>query len=109
MKRRRVPLAVEQLEARTTPSTSPFVAPGMTRFFAETSEAPPPVQVGREGSVAFLPPGMTRFFAETSEAPPPVHVNQDGSVGFVPPGVIKGFNPQPDPPGQPAPFIVANG
>jgi hypothetical protein len=109
MKKRRVPLAVEQLEARATPTVGAFVPPGLTRFLAESSEAPPPVQISREGSIAFVPPGMTRFFGESSEAPPPIHVTENGSVGFVPPGVIKGFNPQPDPPGQPAPFIVANG
>ena len=82
--KRRVRLSVDQVEARTLPS--PVTSAGV-----------------------FLPPGITRFLAESSEAPPPVQVSPEGTVGFQPPGVIKGFNPQPDPPGLPAPFISANG
>lgn len=108
--KRRKRLFVEQLEARTTPSAVAaddiFLPPGMTKFLAESSEAPPPIQVGRDGSGAFVPPGMTKFFAESSEAPPPIQVSPEGSVGFQPPGVIRGFNPQPDPPGLPG-FIAA--
>jgi hypothetical protein len=88
--------------------TGDFLPPGMTKFLAESSEAPPPIQVGRDGSGAFVPPGMTRFFGESSEAPPPVQESPEGSFGFVPPGVIKGFNPQPDPPGLPEFIAAAN-
>ncbi len=110
--KRRKRLFVEQSEARTTPSAVAtndlFLPPGMTKFFAESSEAPPPVQADRDGSVAFAPPGMTRFFGESSEAPPPVQVDREGFDIFLPPGVIKGFNPQPDPPGLPGFIASAN-
>jgi len=109
--KRRVRLSVDQVEARTLPSpvtsAGVFLPPGVTRFFGESSEAPPPVQVGRDGSVTFMPPGMTRFFGESSEAPPPIQVSPEGTVGFQPPGVIKGFNPQPDPPGHQVSFITS--
>ena len=84
--KRRVPLDIDQFEARATPSDGAFLPPGVTRFVAESNVAPPPVQVSRDGSVVFLPPGVTQFVNESNVAPPPVQVSRDGSVAFLPPG-----------------------
>jgi len=94
--KRRVPLSVEQLEARNMPSavssTGAFLPPGVIRGFNPQPDPPglpPPVQVSRDGSVAFLPPGAARAIGEDNEAPPPIQVSRDGSIAFVPPGVTR--------------------
>jgi len=94
--KRRVPLSVEQLEARNMPSavssTGAFLPPGVIRGFNPQPDPPglpPPVQVSRDGSVAFLPPGAVRASYSPDGAPPPVQVSRDGSIAFVPPGVTR--------------------
>jgi hypothetical protein len=103
--KRRVSLAVEQLEARNTPSpvssAGAFLPPGVIKGFNPQPDPPglpPPVQV-RDGSVAFLPPGIDRAIGNPDEAPPPVQVSRDGSVAFLPPGIDRAIgNPDEAPP-----------
>lgn len=59
----------------------------------------------------FAPPSAEALLVSTTV--PPNYVFPDGVIGFalrtsggpVNPGVIVGFNPQPEPPGVPAPFL----
>jgi hypothetical protein len=86
---------VEVLESRATPggvafSGGAFLPPGLIRGYYDPNEAPPPVQVARDGAITFLPPGVIRGYDDPNEAPPPIQVARDGAITFLPPGVIRG-------------------
>src|SRR5262245_9304944 len=86
--KRCIPLYVEQLEARNTPSSvssvGTFLPPGVIRGFNPQPDPPglPAVVQIRDGSVAFVPPGITHGGWSPDGTPPPVQAT-DGSVPLV--------------------------
>src|SRR4051794_16880390 len=88
---------VEVLETRATPSGAAFsggvfLPPGLVGGVDYPNIAPPPVQVGTEGTPAFLPPGLIRGIIAIDDPnfAPPVQVGRDGAISFLPPGASQG-------------------